>query len=211
MTQEIGVLIYSSIGVGFLHALLGPDHYLPFIALAKARRLSWQRSLWITFLCGLGHLLSSIFLAGGLLLLGVSLKKIGVIDSCRAEITSWLFMTCGLVYMVWALKALFADKRSEILNSHNQTPWILFILFVLGPCEPLLAFLTHPMLAGQPGILLSITGLFGLTTLATMLACVASGFLLTKDFRLPVLEKYRHVFASTIFFFCGFGMRFLGW
>ena len=42
-------------GVAFLHTLLGPDHYLPFIVLARARSWSKTRTLVVTTICGLGH------------------------------------------------------------------------------------------------------------------------------------------------------------
>ena len=37
-------LLAAAFGVGVVHTLLGPDHYLPFIMLAKARGWSRWRS-----------------------------------------------------------------------------------------------------------------------------------------------------------------------
>ncbi len=37
MSHEIVVLGIAAASIGFFHTLLGPDHYLPFIVMARAR------------------------------------------------------------------------------------------------------------------------------------------------------------------------------
>ena len=63
MSHELVILTVTAASVGLIHTLIGPDHYLPFIVLAKARNWSVLRTSWITFLCGLGHMSSSVVLA----------------------------------------------------------------------------------------------------------------------------------------------------
>ena len=48
---SLSVLI-GAVSVAFFHTLLGPDHTLPFIVLARARGWSMARTLAITFVCG---------------------------------------------------------------------------------------------------------------------------------------------------------------
>ncbi len=60
--QRLSVLALTAVSVGFFHTLFGPDHYLPFIVMAKAREWSFARTFWITFVSGLGHVLSSVAL-----------------------------------------------------------------------------------------------------------------------------------------------------
>lgn len=43
MTQELGILLITAVSIGFFHTLLGPDHYVPFIAMAKARFYHFAR------------------------------------------------------------------------------------------------------------------------------------------------------------------------
>ena len=62
MSNEISLLVGTAATIGFVHTFFGPDHYLPFIVLAKARQWNIFRTLTITFICGLGHVLSSIIL-----------------------------------------------------------------------------------------------------------------------------------------------------
>ena len=58
--SEMYVLIMSAASLGVIHTLLGPDHYLPFIVLSKARNWSRPRTLWITFISGVGHVSGSV-------------------------------------------------------------------------------------------------------------------------------------------------------
>ena len=60
MNSEILTLSITAASLGFLHTLAGPDHYLPFFVLSKAKKWSNWKTVWITTLCGLGHVGSSI-------------------------------------------------------------------------------------------------------------------------------------------------------
>ena len=62
MENSIAILSVTAITLGFVHTILGPDHYLPFIVLSEARKWSLRKTMLITFLCGLGHVLSSVVL-----------------------------------------------------------------------------------------------------------------------------------------------------
>jgi nickel/cobalt transporter (NicO) family protein len=46
------ILLFATAFLGFLHTLLGPDPYLPCIALGEARKWSMAKTAWITVLCG---------------------------------------------------------------------------------------------------------------------------------------------------------------
>ena len=60
--SEAHILLVTAASIAFLHTLLGPDHYVVFTAMGKARSWSLARTLRITFLCGLGHVLSSVLI-----------------------------------------------------------------------------------------------------------------------------------------------------
>ena len=45
MTLEIEALLIAAITIAFLHTLTGPDHYVPFIALAKARGWGFGKTI----------------------------------------------------------------------------------------------------------------------------------------------------------------------
>jgi len=52
VSNELYLLLVSAASIGFVHTLLGPDHYIPFIALAKAGDWSKKKLLSVTSLCG---------------------------------------------------------------------------------------------------------------------------------------------------------------
>ena len=86
MSNEVIILAGTAATIGFLHTVLGPDHYLPFIVLSKARQWSTLKTIVITFLCGFGHVLSSIFLGFIGIVLGIAVFKLEAIESFRGEI-----------------------------------------------------------------------------------------------------------------------------
>ncbi|KAB2960358.1 MAG: hypothetical protein F9K16_11835, partial [Thermoanaerobaculia bacterium] len=45
-----------------MHTLLGPDHYVPFVALARSRSWPLSRTLAVTAACGAGHVAGSLAL-----------------------------------------------------------------------------------------------------------------------------------------------------
>src|SRR5688500_12396312 len=88
----------SAAGVGVVHAVLGPDHYLPFVVLARARRWSWARTATITLACGSAHVLSSIGLAAAGLALGLTVSRLMVLEDARGELAAWALVAVGAVY-----------------------------------------------------------------------------------------------------------------
>ena len=98
MSNEIIVLMGTAASLGFLHTILGPDHYLPFIMLARARRWSITKTSLITFLCGLGHVGSSIIIGIMGLLLGFALSRIEALESLRGDFAAWLLIGFGFIY-----------------------------------------------------------------------------------------------------------------
>jgi nickel/cobalt exporter len=66
MSTEFTLLLLTAMSVAFIHTLSGPDHYLPFIMISKARKWSLVKTTWFTVLCGLGHVGSSTILLCGL-------------------------------------------------------------------------------------------------------------------------------------------------
>ena len=46
MSPELMVLLVTAAFIGFLHTLLGPDHYLPFIVMGKAKKWSMLKTTW---------------------------------------------------------------------------------------------------------------------------------------------------------------------
>ena len=234
MSREIILLGVTAASIGFLHTLLGPDHYIPFIMMSRARKWSLLKTSWITFLCGIGHVGSSILIGGIGVAFGISLTKLEYIESFRGNLAAWLFIAFGLIYFIWGLIRAIQNKPHAHWHIHNDgnthihdhihsnehahpheekkniTPWILFTIFVFGPCEPLIPILMYP--ASQKSILglIFVTGLFSLITILTMLTIVLISSLGVNLLPVGRFERYTHALAGAMICLSGIGIVFLG-
>ncbi|HQC00609.1 MAG TPA: sulfite exporter TauE/SafE family protein [Methanospirillum sp.] len=235
MDNSIWLLSVTAVSLGFFHTLLGPDHYLPFIVLSEAKKWSTRKTMVITFLCGLGHVLSSVVLGLIGIIVGVSVNRLVEVESFRGNIAGWLFIAFGLVYMIISIRNLYKkrththshfhlggekhshkhDHMKEHAHVHETdviktTPWILFLIFVFGPCEPLIPVLMYPAAENNiPGAIL-VTVLFSVVTIATMMSIVLAFKLGFTRINLKPIEKYSNLIAGAIILFSGIAIQFLG-
>jgi nickel/cobalt exporter len=235
MNDSVALLSVTAISIGFVHTLFGPDHYLPFIVLSEARKWTLRKTMLITFFCGLGHVLSSVVLGIAGIAVGISLNKLVAAESFRGNIAAWLFIAFGLVYMVISIRNLLkkrqhshshyhlgGEKHSHDHNHHQEhlhihdkdmvktTPWILFLIFVFGPCEPLIPVLMYPAAQSNiPGAVF-VSLLFSLVTIGTMMSIVMAFKLGFSRINLKPVEKYSHLIAGAVIFFSGVAIQFLG-
>ncbi|MBI4466977.1 MAG: hypothetical protein HY656_06090 [Acidobacteria bacterium] len=118
MSNEHALLALTAAGLGFLHALLGPDHYLPFVLLARAGRWSRAKTLAVTLACGVGHVASSLALAAVGMGLGVAATRLEALESFRGRIAVWGLIAFGLVYFVWGLRQAERHRPHRHLHLH---------------------------------------------------------------------------------------------
>ena len=235
MSDSIILLSVTAVSLGFFHTLLGPDHYLPFIVLSQAKKWTIQKTMLITFLCGLGHVLSSVVLGMVGIAVGISVNKLVSVESFRGNIAGWLFIAFGLVYMIISLRNLYKKRKHIHSHSHldgdshahehdhhkehshihvadvvKTTPWILFLIFVFGPCEPLIPILMYPASENNiPGAIL-VSVLFSVVTIATMMSVVLAFKLGLNKINLKPVEKYSNLIAGAMIFFSGIAIQFIG-
>src|SRR5215207_8342058 len=113
MQTEIEILILAAIAISFLHTITGPDHYLPFLALAKARGWSVGKTIGWTIICGCGHVWSSVLLGLGGAGIGWSLSKLNWMESVRGGLAGWTLLGFGLIYSMWGLIKAGKQKRHK--------------------------------------------------------------------------------------------------
>ena len=213
MSNEVIILVGTAAGIGFIHTLLGPDHYLPFIVLSKARQWSIIKTLVITFLCGLGHVLSSVALGFIGIALGTAVFKLEAIESFRGDMAAWFLIAFGFTYSIWGIHRAIRKKshsHPHDIKVGSLTPWVLFTIFVFGPCEPLIPLIMYPAARNNMLSVAIVASVFGLITIGTMLTIVlASSYGLS---RLPLrrLEKYSHALAGLAILFSGGAIKLLG-
>ena len=118
MDSTITALSLTAASLGFLHTIIGPDHYLPFVMMSWARKWSWVKTTIITVLCGLGHIASSVVLGLIGVWLGLVLKNLTIVESYRGSIAAWLLIGFGLVYLVWGLRRAYRNRPHEHRHFH---------------------------------------------------------------------------------------------
>ena len=62
MIPDTFIIAGSAASVGFIHTILGPDHYLPLVAMAKANGWSGAKTASYTAVCGFSHILGTIII-----------------------------------------------------------------------------------------------------------------------------------------------------
>jgi hypothetical protein len=226
-------LLAAAFGVGVAHTLLGPDHYLPFIMLAKARNWSRLRTIAVTSICGLGHIASSVALGGLGIAFGLAIGQIESVESGRGPLAAWALVAFGVAYALWGLRHALRKRsgmeahvhgdevhiHSHGLNPHghehrkigaNTTFWTLFIIFVLGPCEPLIPLFALPASQGRWDVALLTAVVFAAATLVSMVGATLAGLQGLKLLSLGPLEKWSHVFAGCVIAAAGLSVIYLG-
>lgn len=229
---DLSILLLSAMTLGFVHTLLGPDHYVPFIALSKAKHWSRSKTLWITFIAGIGHIAGSVVLGFAGIALGISLSTLEYVESVRGDIVAWMLIAFGLGYVTYGfIKSrhqhghshlqhffiprrirAYLNRRIDAADDHsNVTPWILFIIFVFGPCEVLIPLLIYPAAQHDFIGVAQVASLFGLTTILTMLLTVWIGYEGTTLFKWKHRSEYLQMVAGLLILVTGIGVKFLGW
>jgi ABC-type nickel/cobalt efflux system permease component RcnA len=236
MTAELNALVILAASIGFFHTLFGPDHYLPFVMMSWSRGWSGLKTTLITVLCGLGHIGSSVVLGLIGVSVGIAVNKLEFVEGFRGNLAAWLLIAFGLVYFVWGLRRAYRNRphvhshthESEAEHTHHHdhhrghvhvhngkskksiAPWALFVIFVFGPCEPLIPVLMYPAAKNSLLGLVVVTSVFGVVTLGTMLVVVLLARAGVSFVPMSRLQRYTHAIAGATILLCGLAIQFLG-
>ena len=229
-------LYITAATIGFMHTLFGPDHYVPFIVIAKAKNWGVLKTVILTILCGIGHIMSSVIIGLAGVIFGINIMKLKAFESFRGNIAGWLLIIFGFTYLVWGIHRAVKNKPHEHIHahvdskehlhahSHNQehahlhmekgkvniTPWILFTIFVFGPCEPLIPLIMYPASKNSSIGVMLVAAIFGVITIFTMLTIVMASYFGLKLVSFSRMERYSHACAGASIFLCGVAVQFLG-
>jgi len=94
-------------------------------------------------------------------------------------------------------------KSAKAAGPLRMTPWVLFLLFVFGPCEVLIPLLMYPAAEANWLAVAAVVFAFGLTTLATMVSSVMLIVFGMKFVHFPALHRYSHALAGLAVLLCG--------
>jgi len=232
--NEMYVLLLSAATLGVIHTLLGPDHYLPFIVLSRARKWTQARTLWITFISGVGHVAGSVVLGLIGIAMGIGVSRLEAIEAGRGGAVGWMLIAFGVLYSAYGLyryskrgahlhlpaflrpRAIrnrglhLGEEAGNKADAGSLTPWILFLIFVFGPCEVLIPMLIYPA-AEHSGMGVFLVALvFGIATIGTMMSVVFLGYQGISLLKFRGREHLIHLLAGVVILFSGLGMQFLG-
>lgn len=234
MNQEISILALSALSIGFFHTILGPDHYLPFVAMSRSRKWSLKKTILITSLSGLGHIGSSIILGFVGIAIGAAISKLEFIESIRGNIAAWFLIIFGFVYLIYGIRQAIKNVPHKhvhvhsdgIVHEHEHThqsehthvhdrkkslvPWTLFVIFLFGPCEPLIPLLMYPAAEQNIGGVIIVALIFGITTIGTMLGMVIGLTQGIKFIPFKKFERFSHALAGFVILMSGMAIQFLG-
>lgn len=244
MPADLALLSTAAI-LGVVHTLLGPDHYVPFVAMSRAHGWSLGRTVGITAACGLGHIAGSVALGAVGIVAGWAIAGLESVEATRGSIAGWLLIGFGLAYLAWGLRRAVRNRphshwhghadgtvhlhrhlhagdhthvhagvdapqdRSSIGSSRQRsiTPWVLFVIFVFGPCEPLIPLLMYPAATGGWQGVAVVTAVFAASTLVVMLGAVVALrfglFGITSHATSSGLERYADAMAGVAVTLCG--------
>lgn len=234
--NETAALCWSAAAIGTIHTLLGPDHYLPFVAMSRAGRWTARKTLTITVLCGVGHVLGSVALGLIGVVLGTAVFRLERIESVRGEIAAWMMIGFGLAYLAWGMVRLIRKRSHSHWHSHDEqtyhchehqhekdhlhvhavpsdqkrpsmTPWILFTIFLFGPCEPLIPLLMYPAAAGSYWLLGLVTIIFAVATITTMTSIVWLSTSRRLAFGSELMGRFAAPVAGAVVLGCGLAIK----
>lgn len=232
MTSEttLTTLVIAAVLTAIIHTLAGPDHYLPFIAIARSRNYGYLKTILWTFLCGIGHVGSAILLAAGFALFAQLLTRAHFewLEEWRGNLAAYAMTGMGAAIVLHSLHQRWRNKPrmhrhvhpdgtveihshapSRLHGKDNFTYWVVFIIFVLGPCETLLPLLTAASVLGTASVTI-VTLVFSAATIATMVAAVTAGCFGLKLITVPWLEKFAPELAGGTVMACGLAIVCLG-
>ena len=179
----------SPVAVG----LASPERFVARVGLRLPRhpeRTAWQRTLEIGWrlaplsLIGAWTFVQAVFAVSRGMLVAL---RMGL----RGDLAAWLLTGFGALYLLWGVRRAIRnsphthrhmhDEGVEHAHSHahdgshlhvhsssgrrSLTPWILFTIFLFGPCEPLIPLLMYPAAAENLWSVALVAGVFGGVTL----------------------------------------------
>jgi threonine/homoserine/homoserine lactone efflux protein len=162
----------------------------------------------------------------------VAVAKIEGVEGGRGDLAAWALVAFGMAYAVWGLRHALRSSKGIAAHTHhghvhvhshgdaehhhehgmgsNLTFWALFLIFVLGPCEPLIPLFVLPASRGDWPLAVATAAVFTAVTLVTMVGLTAAALTGARQLRLGPLERWSHTLAGSVIAASGLAILFLG-
>jgi hypothetical protein len=209
-------LALTAATVGALHSI-APDHWVPFMAVSRARGWSAARTAKVTLLCGFGHVTVSVVL--GLLALSLGQEVLEAFGARLESVAGILLIGFGLVYGLWGLRRAVAAKLHGHAHAHfdhvhdpsRATVLGLFLLFSADPCVRLIPIMLAAAPLGWPRVV-ALIATYELATLGAMVGLVLSARAgVVRGLEAPWLDRHGDALAGGLIVATGLVVAALGW
>ncbi len=207
------VLLASAISVAFFHSM-APDHWVPFVALAKGSRWSMRHLAFITTLAGIGHVLSSLLIGIIGLWAGWTVHRMEGVEAWRGGVAIWLLIGFGAAYLLWGLKHAqhphpHLSVKDAVKAYAARRAWILIAVLVFGPCEPLIPLMFLAYQGGLQAIVL-VSAVFSLVTIGMVVGQSCLSYAGVRLVQSEWMERYAHAMAGLVIVLTGLAVLLLG-
>jgi ABC-type nickel/cobalt efflux system permease component RcnA len=221
MEREALVYFTAASATAALHALI-PDHWLPFVLMAKSRRWSLSKTLALASASGLLH----VFLAVGLGLLVAVMGRegaqaaAGLLGERLEVLSSGLLALFGFLYgfASWRRERRHHPPQAEHADHEDHQPggshhhghllerWLtgsssglsLVLVIGLSPCALALPILLASAASLEIGGVLFVAAGFGLAMTASMLAVTWAGFVSARKLDFPFFTRYGDLISGIL-------------
>lgn len=212
MTGQAFLLFQLACWTAIVHALI-PDHWLPFVLMARSQRWSHRRTLLLVSLAGLLHVLVSIAVAAIAIGLGAGSARYLAENFGRSLefFAGILLVVFGLGYGILAhrreARAHAGDSESNgpcrqasgpmHAHGHLLQPWVhraltggaLVVIIGISPCALLVPILLAASAQGATPLVAAGSG-FALCTIGTMVLVTHLASRSMSRLQLPFFTRY---------------------
>lgn len=220
----LAALMLTAATVGALHSL-GPDHWLPFAALARARNWTPMRTARLAMICGAGHVTVSAIL--GILAVMIGREAVEAFGTSLHDSAPYLLIGFGFVYLTLALWRIsrrrllhHVDHLEGVSHSHGLhhhhhdhgkglTEWGLFVLFCCDPCIALIPMIVAAASGGW-GAIGAVVLVYEIATIAAIVILVQTAHAGARRLRLAWIDRYGDAVAGAVIILLGTVVTLLG-
>jgi sulfite exporter TauE/SafE len=154
------------------------------------------------------------------LTVGVVVMKLEAVESLRGDMAAWMLIAFGLAYLTWGIMQVVRKMPAAHVHVHVHgagagdaatvattasvwSPWLLLLVFVFGPCEPLIPLLMYPAAKASPWAVAAVVAAFMFATVATMTLTVMVMRFGMSFLHLPQFSRFSYAFAGLAILVCG--------
>lgn len=209
----MGILLASAVSVAFFHSL-APDHWVPFVALAKGSRWKMRRLALITTLAGIGHVASSLLIGAAGLWAGWAVHRLEGVEAWRGGVAIWMLIGFGAAYTLWGLKHAqhphpHLSVKDAVAAYAARRVWLLIAVLVFGPCEPLIPLMFLAYKGGLSAIVV-VSAVFSLVTIGMIVGQSCLSYAGVRLIQTDWMERYAHALAGLVIVLTGLAVILLG-